>query len=192
MIVSLRMLPSFSSTANAIVRDGVRATGFDTWSKRDDDGMRWVYVRVPDGKPTLDRMLRVLQRLNVQTMREAIARGVRIPSVYELHAIGKLQYVPEPKGREWWQTWIDNILEGVGDCEDLATHESSRDEVSGVPSQSECIRSAPRVYHAIVRKPDGRIDDPSMPLGLWKYRLARRLRREGKVIPCGLPNPDCF
>jgi len=174
VLVTLRLSPLYSPEAHDAVHNGLRATPYESWSKRDSDGDRWVYVRVPDQKPDLDRMLAIHQRLNVITMRDAARRGVRIPTPYQLHAIGRLCYKPEPKGREWWQTWVDNIREGEGDCEDLASHEASHDEaILGVPSVAECIRSAPRVYHAIVRKPDGRISDPSMPLGLWWYRRER-------------------
>lgn len=176
-------------TPMAIVERGIRETGFRVRWRDGEGGARWAIVDVPDDIASLNRMLAVGQRLNSSLMRAALARGVRIPSVYELHKLGQLAYVPEPPGREFWQTWLDNLVRRDADCEDLAMHEASRNEVLfNNGARAECIRSSPRVYHAIVRHVDGRIEDPSMPLGLWKYRLERKLRRERKRLPPWLAN----
>jgi hypothetical protein len=157
----------------------------------------WITMRVPDHPVALRAALVGLVSLNVETMRAVKARGHRIPSVYEAGIRFKrnearararelwfrergnvgLRWVPEPRGREWWQTWVDNLKEGEGDCEDLASHQVAWYIVEAeIPCYADVIPTGPKTYHAIVRWPDGTIEDPSLVLGMPdpRDRIARK------------------
>jgi hypothetical protein len=55
---------------------------------------------------------------------------------------------------------------GGGDCEDLATWRAAELRAVGEPARVIVYRSAPSVLHAVVRRGDGRIEDPSRRLGM--------------------------
>jgi hypothetical protein len=139
-------------------------------------GSVWLAMPVADKPEALDQALEALTRINVLLMRAWQARGHRVPSVYELSALRGFRYKPEPRGREWWQTFVDNIGEGSGDCEDLASHQAGYYRVNGLPADAVARRTGRRMYHAVVRHVGGAIEDPSLPLGLAEWRL-RRMRR---------------
>lgn len=178
MLITLR-IPALDIIIAPTVLDMAKRAGFSSTGMRKcgRTGDGWVSTRVPDQIPDLNKALRILDGVNLYTMRGAVAAGLQVPDTYSLHRQGLLRYQAEPTGREWWQTWLDNVTEGEGDCEDLASHQSSFEQLHGVPSRSECIRSGRRIYHAITRLPDGQIEDPSMPLGLDRIRAERRLAR---------------
>lgn len=178
MLITLR-IPALDIAITPAVLSQCQRAGFASTGMRKcgRSGDAWVSTRVPDTIPDLNKALRILDGVNVHTMRAASMMGITVPSVYDLHRQGLLRYQAEPTGREWWQTWLDNVTEGEGDCEDLASHQSSFEQLHGVPSRSECIRSGRRIYHAITRLPDGQIEDPSMPLGLDRIRAERRMAR---------------
>jgi hypothetical protein len=123
---------------------------------------------IPDLPAALNQALEGLVRVNVALLLAAIRSGRPVPPLYQ----SGIRYVREPVPREWWQTVADNVVEGHGDCEDLAAHKVSEYRVAGIlagiPSKvrAECIRTGPKTYHAIVRHPDGRIEDPSRALGM--------------------------
>lgn len=146
---------------------------------RERDGSQWISMRVDDKPEALNEALEVGTRLNVLLMRAYLANGgEHIPSVYELAVGGRFKYMPEPKGREWWQTWVDNLAEREGDCEDIAMHQASWYRVMlGVLARATTKRTGRRVYHAVVEHPGGAVEDPSLPLGLAHYRLERARRR---------------
>ncbi len=141
-------------------------------------GAWWLHMRVEDKPPALNRALEVFVRINVLLMRAWQARGHQVPSIYEL-AAGGFRYKPEPRGREWWQTFVDNIDEGSGDCEDLAGHQAGfyRAELA-IPARAVTKKTGAHVYHAVVEHPGGAIEDPSLPLGLAEYRMRRRQQRQ--------------
>jgi hypothetical protein len=175
VLIALRVPPVAGALEGTLA--GITAGGFPY---RTDPGVwpgdTWVRAEIPNQPDHLRRALGVLDGLNRTLMLDASMRGEHVPSVYELSSAGRLRYVPEPQGREWWQTYRDNINEGEGDCEDLASHQSQWNTLfGGVPSFTDTYRSGPNIYHAIVRRlPDRTKEDPSMPLGLWWRRLLRQ------------------
>lgn len=145
-------------------------------------GEWWLRFHVDDTPPALNHALEALVRLNTTLMRAWMAQGHAVPNVYQLAALSGFRYKPEPKGREWWQTWIDNVAERSGDCEDLAGHQAAWNRaVLGVPAWARTKKTAPRVYHAIVEHLGGVVEDPSLPLGLAEQRARRRAARARKA-----------
>lgn len=123
---------------------------------------------IPDTPAALNQALEGLVRVNVAMLIAAIRAGRPVPPLYDLG----IRYKREPVPREWWQTVADNIVEKTADCEDLASHLSAQYRVAGMlagipfPARAVCIRTGPKSYHAIVRMPDGSIQDPSRVLGM--------------------------
>ena len=163
--------------------------GLDSLSRPSFDESRdgrawWLRFNVANNPTALNEALELLTRLNVITMREWIARGGHVPSVYELATTTGFRYKPEPKGREWWQTWADNVIEREGDCEDLATHQAGYYRVvGGIPARAVTKKTGKRVYHAVVEHAGGAIEDPSLPLGLAEWRLRNARRRRARSRP---------
>lgn len=157
----------------------------------------WITMNVPDHPAAIRAALTGLVVLNVETMRAVKARGHRIPSVYEAGVTFKpderkararelwldtrgpasLVWVAEPPGREWWQTWIDCLKERSGDCEDIAAFQVGYYIVEhGLPCFVDVIPTGRRTLHAVVRWPDGTLEDPSLVLGMPDPRDRRRAR----------------
>jgi hypothetical protein len=98
----------------------------------------------------------------------------KAPPLYQSGVV----YVPEPPGREHWQDVPTTLERGKGDCEDLASWRIAELRVKGE-------RAIPWVtwrrvgdglrFHALVKRADGTIEDPSARLGMyeWSEYLAR-------------------
>ena len=92
-----------------------------------------------------------------------------LPRLYD----SGVRYQREQPGREQWWT-IPQVLErGYGDCEDLSAWRAAELRSMGVPAFAYVIRSGPRMFHAVVRYPDGSIEDPSRALGLKPRKKGR-------------------
>lgn len=156
----------------------------------------WIVMKVPNHPRALKAALEGLTALNVTTMLALARLGHEIPSVYEAalkfqpnekrrelwqreRGDDALIYKPEPPGREWWQTWIDCLQEGEGDCEDLAGYQAGYYRaMHGIGAAVDVIPTGRKTYHAVVRWPDGTLEDPSLVLGMPDPRdNARRLQR---------------
>lgn len=121
------------------------------------------------GKSDLDR-----SRLATTALMHGLALVNRIwllyypdtPLLYDTHVL----YQAEVNTERWAD--IPTILErGYGDCEDLACWRIAELWANGVHAMP-FITWRPRadargtIYHALVRWPDGRIEDPSRALGM--------------------------
>lgn len=122
----------------------------------------------------LDRSRRALTWLMYglsQINREYLLRYPNTPSLYT----SGVRYRAE-KNTENWQDIPSILRHGYGDCEDLACWRIGE-------LQSQGIRAMPyiswrpsqrgTIYHALVRYPDGRIEDPSRALGMMGYFSTR-------------------
>jgi len=92
-----------------------------------------------------------------------------MPPLYE----SGVRYKRESIGSENWQTVRQLYRAGIGDCEDLAAARAAELRMEGIPARAIAIRTGPRKYHAVVRWPDGAIEDPSRLLGMGKGRRRR-------------------
>jgi hypothetical protein len=84
---------------------------------------------------------------------------------------------PEPKGVEKWLSVPYILAAGKADCEDLAAWRVAelrvRDRVHAIPEI--LVRTLPdgRIRaHAVVKWPDGRIEDPSAKMGMHEWYAA--------------------
>jgi hypothetical protein len=133
-----------------------------------------VAMNIPASPKLLAAACWGLVAVNVQLL----ARS-QLPSLYR----SKVVYRPEPVGQENWLTCEQIYSRGTGDCEDLASWRAAELRRAGEPARVVVIRSTTphlrrrgRVYHAVVRRADGRIEDPSRVL----RRLERARLRNGR------------
>jgi hypothetical protein len=72
------------------------------------------------------------------------------------------------EAKDTWRHADDVLCSGWGDCEDLASWRVAELRVSGEDPDSYVYvyQSGPHRYHAVVARGDGRIEDPSLILGM--------------------------
>lgn len=104
---------------------------------------------------------RVLQRL-VDAL-AAVGQSRRIPPLY---ASG-VSYRREPRTELWLPWW--RVLElGYGDCEDLVAWRVGYLRQQGESARAHCYAPRPGLVHCVVRRADGKLEDPSRRLGMGK------------------------
>ena len=121
-------------------------------------------MRVPTvGADSLGAALAALQTLNELWLRQRFERGRPVARLYE----SGVYYDPE-RGTEDWLTIPDLYATGYGDCEDLAAARAAELRVSGEDRGARAVayRSGPTVWHAVVMRGDGSVEDPSLLLGM--------------------------
>lgn len=62
---------------------------------------------------------------------------------------------------EQWQTIAEVFVAGHGDCEDLAAARAAGLQLEGEKAKAWVVKIRPGAYHAVVRREDGSIEDPS-------------------------------
>lgn len=126
-------------------------------------------VELGRSRKTLLWLLEALVQHNIQY----ILAYRNVPKLYATDII----YQPEPHS-EIWRDIPTMILDGYGDCEDLACYRIAELNVMGIAAQP-YIKWAKNshggtTYHALVKRPDGRIEDPSLALGMRNSPIIRR------------------
>lgn len=104
----------------------------------------------------------------LQTLNELwLLRHPETPRLYE----SGVRYQPEHATEEWL-TWPDILSRGVADCEDLAAARASELRVSGEDRGARAVsyQSGPKLWHAVVLRGDGTVEDPSLELGMGWHR----------------------
>lgn len=98
--------------------------------------------------------------------REFLELYPRTPPLYDSNVV----YKPETKTEEW-QDIPTTLVRGYGDCEDLAMYRCADlqffEGINALPYVT--WRQASKgnwIYHALVRYPNGVIEDPSRALGM--------------------------
>jgi hypothetical protein len=114
-------------------------------------------------RATMLPFLELSTRLNEELLR---ARD-STPSVYG----SGVRYEIEPPGREDWDPADVLLRRGWGDCEDLAAWRAAelRDVGERARADTYVSRERPdgsRVWHAVVVRSDGSVEDPSAHLGM--------------------------
>ena len=96
----------------------------------------------------------------------------RNPSTPPLYASG-VRYVAEPDDSERWLTVPEMRAVGHADCEDLVSWRVAELRAAGERgARAFWVSFPPRVsgggilYHVLVRRADGRVEDPSRLLGM--------------------------
>ena len=117
-----------------------------------------VSIKVSATRRHLTALLEGLVALNCVILED----NPRTPSIYK----AGVRYVPEPRGFENWLTIDQVIRAGKGDCEDLAAARVAQLRRVGIYARAVVIRTGRKRFHAVVRWPDGQIEDPSKKLGM--------------------------
>lgn len=117
-----------------------------------------VLTRIPRSSEIYEAALEGLTRMN-----EAIYRTD--PSLPDIHD-ANVRYRRE--AGEVWRHAKDVLIEGWGDCEDLAGARAGWLRARRVDPRARVIvkRTGPRMSHALVKRGNGKIEDPSRELGM--------------------------
>ena len=89
-------------------------------------------------------------------------RAGGIPPLYR----SGVRYRREAPGQERWQLPREVYERGFGDCEDLSIWLAAELQLRGIAARVAVLKTGPRLWHAVVQLPDGRILDPSRRLGM--------------------------
>lgn len=121
-------------------------------------------IAIPEAhvqKPVLDSGLEAVTRLN-----ESLIRGGELKP-FNPHNPGVI-WKPEPPGQEHFDHGRMVAGRGWGDCDDLAPWRAASLRVTGEDPGARAVvrRSGERRWHAVVRRSDGSIDDPSLAAGM--------------------------
>lgn len=120
-----------------------------------------VRIDVPPFPAAIEAVAEGLVRLNMVLFEFAEDKGVSVPELYESGIV----YRREKPGNEWWESALDAL--GVvtmksGDCEDLASYRAAELRYfEGEPARVVILTTPRGSFHAVVRREDGTIEDPS-------------------------------
>lgn len=115
------------------------------------------------GLTTPEAVIGALEGLTAANRRIILRRAKEGRPLRRLYKSG-VRYRPEKK--EVWKT-VDLLQrERHGDCEDLAAARAAELQLAGIPARAVMYQTGPRRWHAIVKHPDGRLEDPSKRLGM--------------------------
>lgn len=82
-----------------------------------------------------------------------------------------VRYVREPFGRDVWKLPSMTAADGVGDCEDLSAWRAAELRNRGIKAEVVFLPIGQRGnWHAVVRWPNGMLEDPSAKLGMRHSR----------------------
>lgn len=104
----------------------------------------------------LAELVQALARVNAR-----LISGGAIPQLYQSRA----RYRRE-RGREEWRDAAEVARSGYGDCEDLAAYRVGELLAEGEAARAHVYRAAPGLWHVVVRRANGSIEDPSARLGM--------------------------
>jgi hypothetical protein len=118
------------------------------------------------GRPASERILRLLLEALTQSNELYLATHPGTPPLYR----SGVRYQREPLGQEDWNAIPIVLARRFGDCEDLAAWRCAEIRRGGgacVPDFFwRLLPGGVLMYHIIVRRSDGRIEDPSRLLGM--------------------------
>jgi hypothetical protein len=122
-------------------------------------------IAIPEShvsKDVLDAGLEATTRLNEQMLKAG-----EIPT-FERGLRYGIQWRPEPKGDEHFDSADKVISRKWGDCDDLAPWHAASLRVTGEDPAANAVvyQSGPARWHAVVQRGDGSIDDPSKRAGM--------------------------
>ena len=112
----------------------------------------------------------VVLRLLVEALAAANAGHLRLhPEAPWLYESG-VSYAEDEEGHEGWTDIPETLARGVGDCKDLVAWRLGELRVRAGETALPLVsfaRVGHRVkFHVVVRRSDGRIEDPSRELGM--------------------------
>lgn len=116
-----------------------------------------------DRKAALDAALESVTR----TVSSLVRNGHAPPAAGEIKR-GRVRWHPEPPGDEHFDLPATILARGHGDCDDLAPWHAGSLRAAGIDPGARAIvkKSGPQRWHAVVRRSDGSIEDPSLHAGM--------------------------
>jgi hypothetical protein len=116
----------------------------------------------PERKEALDAALEAVTICAADQVRTG-----KVPTADRAIADG-IKWKPEPPGDEHFDLPSTVMQRGNGDCDDLAPYWAGTLRATGKDPKARAIvkKSGPTRWHAIVRRGDGSIDDPSKAAGM--------------------------
>jgi hypothetical protein len=144
-----------------------------------------VNVAIPEAHvkaPVLDAALESVTRLNEAMLAEGAP-------TFDRALIRGVKWRPEPPGAEHFDHLKTVNARGWGDCDDLAPYHAASLRHTGEDEGAHAIvkRSGPKTWHAVVRRSDGSIDDPSARAGMGP---GVRAGVRGATLPLMYPPPS--
>jgi hypothetical protein len=141
-----------------------------------------INVAVPDARVSadvLDSALEAVTRLD----ESMIEHGT--PTFHSALKAGRVKWRPEPPGQEHFDHAGVVLQRGHGDCDDLAPWHAASLRATGRDPEAEAFvrQSGPNRWHAIVRRGDGTIEDPSAEAGMYQYQAQARNGIHGAALP---------
>jgi hypothetical protein len=129
-----------------------------------------INVAVPEAHvtaPVLNAALESVTRLN-----ESLLEKGAVPTFAEAVKGGGIKWQPEPPGQEHFDHAARVLGRGWGDCDDLAPWHAASLRATGKDPGAQAVarRSGPSRWHAVVKRSNGSIDDPSRAAGMGKHR----------------------
>jgi len=137
---------------------------------------------VPARAAAFEAALEGLTRVNERLLAEPGVDGAPpLPRLYE----SGVRYKTEP--RDVWRHAADVAREGWGDCEDLSAWRAAELRVSGEDPDATVTtyQSGPNRYHAVVRRGDSTIEDPSRVLGMGAGKNMKRTKAPRHAVVIG-------
>lgn len=127
--------------------------------------MRATHEVTPDARH-IAAALAGLVAENVSLLQSAASAGAALPKLYARAP----RYKAERRPHEDWQNVEQLYAAGSGDCEDLASARAAELQVTGADPAARAVayRSAPDMWHCVVARGDGTIEDPSRRLGMGR------------------------
>jgi hypothetical protein len=116
-----------------------------------------------DRKAALDAALESVTRTVT-----GLVRSGKAPPAARMIKDKRVRWQPEPPGDEHFDLPQTIIGRGHGDCDDLAPWHAGSLRASGIDPKARAFvkKSGPRRWHALVRRGDGTIEDPSLHAGM--------------------------
>lgn len=161
-----------------------------------------IRLAVPDELDDLERRDALNAALEAVTIADTglLKRGL-VPRADKVINSGRIRWKPEPPGDEHFDLATTVVGRGHGDCDDLAPYWASTLRATGVDPHARAIvrRSGPTRWHAIVRRGDGSIEDPSRAAGMGhkvsgdgpvKSPIAKPMSADGRLCIAICPSKD--
>jgi hypothetical protein len=128
-----------------------------------------IRLAVPDELDDQERTEALNAALEAVTVAAAgqVRRG-KVPPAAGVIKAGRIKWMPEPPGDEHFDLPSTVVGRGWGDCDDLAPYHAGSLRATGTDPNARAFvkRSGPTRWHALVRRGDGTIEDPSRHAGM--------------------------
>lgn len=138
-----------------------------------------VNVAIPEphvSAPVLDAALESVTRLN-----ESMIESGAVPIFKKALVERGIRWKPEPPGQEHFDHAALVFQRRHGDCDDLAPWHAASLRATGQDPGARAVvkKSGPKRWHAVVRRSNGAIEDPSKAAGMGQRGMGHR----GAVLP---------